>query len=80
MLETVLKDSHSKTYIDHYNFVFCTYFFTVLCCFFVFTVLLHSDSGILHIKLKLKNILIFGRLWVLLGLTTIAGSKRRKRG
>ena len=32
MLETFLKDSYSKTYIDHYNFVFCT-FFTVLCCF-----------------------------------------------
>ena len=46
MLETFLKDSsYSKTYIDHYNFVFCTYIFYSLCCFIVFTVLLRSDGG-----------------------------------
>jgi len=46
MLETFLKDSYSKTYTDHYNFVFCTSF-SVRCIvlFFVFTVLLRSDSG-----------------------------------
>jgi len=46
MLETFLKDSsYSKTYIDHYNFVFFTYIFYSLCCFIVFTVLLRSDGG-----------------------------------
>ena len=46
MLETFLKDSYSKTYTDHYNFVFCTSF-SIHCIvlFFVFTVLLRSDSG-----------------------------------
>jgi len=46
MLETFLKDSYSNTYIDHYNFVFCTSF-SIHCIvlFFVFTVLLRSDSG-----------------------------------
>jgi len=41
-----LKDSYSKTYIDHYNFVFCTSF-SIHCIvlFFVFAVLLRSDSG-----------------------------------
>jgi len=52
MLETFLKDSYSKTYIDCYNFVLCTSFFHCLVLFFIFTVLLRSDSGILHIKLN----------------------------
>ena len=45
MQETFLKDSYSKTYIDHYNFVFCTSF-SIHCIvfFFVFIVLLRSDS------------------------------------
>ena len=47
MLETFLKDSYSKTDIDHYNFVFCT-LFSIHCrpivLFFVVTVLLRSDS------------------------------------
>ena len=40
------KYSYSKTYIDYYNFVFCTSF-SIHCIvlFFVFTVLLRSDSG-----------------------------------
>ena len=44
MLETFLKDSYSK--IGHYNFVFCTSF-SIHCIvfFFVFIVLLRSDSG-----------------------------------
>ena len=46
MLETFLKDNYSKTYIDDYNFVFCTSF-SIHCIvlFFVFTVLVRSDSG-----------------------------------
>jgi len=46
MLETFLKDNYSKTYIDDYNFVFRTSF-SIHCIvlFFVFTVLLRSDSG-----------------------------------
>ena len=46
MLETCLKDSYSKTFIDRYNFVFCTSL-SIHCIvlFFVFTVLLRSDSG-----------------------------------
>ena len=36
MLETFFKDSYLKTYIDHYYFVFCTFFsfFILLCCFY----------------------------------------------
>ena len=43
--ETFLKDSYSKTYIDHCNFVFCT-LFSIHCIvfFIVFIVLLRSDS------------------------------------
>jgi len=32
MLETFLKDSSSTTYIDHYNFAFCTSFLFSLSC------------------------------------------------
>jgi len=48
-----LKDSYSKTFIDRYNFLFCTSFlFYCIVLFFVFTVLLRTDSGILHITLN----------------------------
>jgi len=57
MLETILKDSYSKTCIDHYNFVFCTSF-SIHCIvlFFVFTVRLRSDSGFYTLNWNWMNL------------------------
>jgi len=52
-LTLAIKGDARHLFIDRHNFVFCTSFlFHCIVLFFVFTVLLRCDSGILHVTLN----------------------------